>query len=55
MRAYEILGRIDAGLQLCGQEEDGTWQWLGTFTEWQKVEQCEQEVINSYEYKNLWN
>lgn len=54
MMAFQILGRIDAGLTLCGIE-DGELQWMGTFTQWQKVEQCEEEVINSYELKNLWN
>ena len=48
MYAYQILGRIDAGLQLCGQEEDGTWQWMGTFSQWQRVEDCELKVIEAY-------
>lgn len=45
--AYEILGRIHAGLQLCGIEEGGQLQWLGTLTQWNKVEACEQEVIRA--------
>lgn len=35
--AYEFLAKCNAGLQLCGIE-DGQFQWLGTFTEWQRVD-----------------
>jgi len=47
MMAYEILARINAGLQLCGQEDDGQLQWLGTFTEWQRVEKEEQKLCST--------
>jgi hypothetical protein len=35
MYAFEILCRIKAGLQLCGQNEDGELEWLGTNIAWQ--------------------
>ena len=54
MYAFEILGRIYAGLQLCGVEPTGELQWMGTFTQWQNVEECEEEVINTYEFNRIW-
>ena len=46
MMAYEILARIYAGLQMCGQNEDGDMEWLGTYQQWQRVEEEERKVLS---------
>lgn len=42
--AYEFLAKCNAGLQLSGVE-DGQLQWMGTFTEWQRIEAEEMKLI----------
>lgn len=41
--AYEFLAKCRAGLQLCGVE-DGQLQWLGTFSQWQRVDEEEKKL-----------
>lgn len=45
MYAYQILARIQAGLQLCGQEEDGTLMWMGTTFDWARVNTIELYLV----------
>lgn len=37
MIAYELLARLRL-LVLCGQDEDGELEWLGTQQKWNQVE-----------------
>lgn len=41
--AYEFLAKCRAGLQLCGIE-DGQFQWLGSFQQWQQVTKEEEKL-----------
>jgi hypothetical protein len=39
--AYEILCRDKAGLALCGQDDDGDLEWVGTREKWAEAERLE--------------
>jgi hypothetical protein len=48
MLAKEITSKIEAGLQLAGQNEDGDLEWMGTAEEWRLSEDIEdaKDLIN---------
>jgi hypothetical protein len=48
MFAYEIRAFIDAGCQLCGQEADGSLQWMGTH-------QQMQTAYKTIEFNKIWS
>jgi len=41
MEAYKLRARLEAGLQLCGRDEDGEYEWMGTKAQWAKAEMIE--------------
>jgi len=47
MKAYELKAIFEAGLQLCGQEEDGSLQFLGTKEQWQRA-------FTTIKFNSIW-
>jgi len=41
MEAYKFRARLEAGLQLCGRDEDGDYMWMGTKAQWDRVDLIE--------------
>ena len=42
--AYEFLARDRAGLALCGRDDDGELEWVGTDVQWANVERLEAQL-----------
>jgi hypothetical protein len=49
MTAKEMNARMMAGLQMCGQNEDGELEWLGTVQEWQLSE----KILDAMEEEHI--
>ena len=42
--ASEVKAKIDAGLTMCGQNEEGEIEWLGTKEEWRLAEDIQDAI-----------
>lgn len=40
MMAYQLLARLN-NLLLVGRDEDGEWEWIGTYQQWNEVSKFE--------------
>ena len=49
-QAYEILAKIQAGLVLGGQDDDGDLEWIGTRDKWQLARYLEDKFENAAEW-----
>jgi len=53
MPAYQLLARLKL-LSLCGQNEDGELEWIGTSWEWNNVIYLEDDILSAWEVKNAF-
>lgn len=47
MIANELLAKLN-NLTLCGQNEDGELEWIGTAKQWKKARTEEESVLSEY-------
>ena len=45
MYAYQLLAKFEAGLLLCGQDNDGELEWLGSREQFQRAAALESEIL----------
>lgn len=47
MKAYQLLARLNL-LTLCGYV-DGEYEWIGTDSQWRKIDSEEARILKNYE------
>lgn len=51
MKAYKLLAKLRL---LTLTDLNGKLGWIGTYTQWQNLEDEEQEIINDFEFAQIW-
>jgi hypothetical protein len=46
MQAYELLAKLH-NLTLCGQDDEGQLEWIGTREQWEKAEDEERILLDT--------
>lgn len=53
MMAYELLARC-RHLTLCGVDEYGELEWLGTLEHWNSLPFEEERILSNWEVRQMW-